>query len=67
MKNTKLCIVFILSIIASWLFFSIIWNVFDTNHTYIEVLRDPVQVVGFIILYWWCPGVFIVDDLLKKC
>ena len=67
MKNTKLCIVFILSMIASWLFFSIIWNVFDTNHTYIEVLRDPAQVGGFIFLYWWCPGVFVIDDLLKKC
>ena len=66
MKNTKLCIVFILSIIASWLFFSIIWNFFDTKHTYIEVLRDPMQSMGLLFLYWWCPGVFVIDDLINS-
>jgi len=66
MKNTKLCIVFILSMIASWLFFSIIWNVFDTNHTYIEVLRRPEQLVGVMFLYWWCPGLFIMEDLIDS-
>lgn len=47
MKQTTLCIIFVLSMIVSWLFFSIIWNVFDANHTYVEVLRNPEQVFGF--------------------
>jgi len=66
MKNTILCLVFIASMILSWLFFSIIWNVFDTNHAYIEVLRQPHQIIGFIALYWWCPGIFVLEDLINN-
>lgn len=65
MKSTVLALVFILSIIVSWLLFSIIWNFFDVNHNYIEVLRQPEQVFGFWLLYWWYPGMFIIEDLLK--
>ena len=65
MKATTLAIVFVLSMIISWLLFSIIWNFFDVNHTYIEVLRHPAQVGGLLMLYWWFPGLFILDDLLK--
>lgn len=63
MKNTILFLVFIASMIASWLLFSILWNFFDTNHTYIEVLRCREQIFGFMLLYWWCPGFIIVQDL----
>lgn len=63
MKNTILFLVFIASMIISWLLFSILWNFFDTNHTYIEVLRCPKQLIGLMFLYWWCPGLFIMEDL----
>mgnify|MGYP003597084141 CR=1 FL=1 len=65
MKATTLAIVYVLSIIVSWLLFSIIWDFFNTNHNYIEVLRQPEQGFGLLFLYWWFPGVFILDDLLK--
>ena len=63
MKNTTLFLVFIISMITSWLLFSILWNFLDTNHTYIEVLRRPEQLIGVLFLYWWCPGLFIIEDL----
>ena len=66
MKNTVLALVFILSMIVSWLLFSILWDFFDVNHTYTEVLRSPFQIYGLIMLYWWCPGMFIIEDLLKN-
>jgi hypothetical protein len=63
MKNTMKAIVFIISMIISWLLFSILWNVFDVNHNYIEVLRTPEQSLGFMFLYWWFPGMFVLTDL----
>jgi|JI10StandDraft_1071094.scaffolds.fasta_scaffold330692_3 hypothetical protein len=66
MKNTTLFLVFIISMITSWLLFSILWNFFDTNHTYIEVLRRPEQLIGVMFLYWWCPGLFIMEDLIDS-
>lgn len=65
MKNTLLALVFTLSMIISWLLFSILWNFLDVNHTYIEVLRHNAQMGGLLILYWWFPGVIIIDDMLK--
>lgn len=63
MKNTAKSMAFILSMILSWLLFSIIWDFFDTNHTYVEVLRRPEQFTGLLLLYWWFPGVFILADM----
>lgn len=63
MKNTAKSMAFILSMILSWLLFSIIWDFFDTNHTYVEVLRRPEQFIGLLSLYWWFPGVFILADM----
>jgi hypothetical protein len=62
MKNTTLFLVFIISMITSWLLFSILWNFFDTNHTYIEVLRRPEQLIWSYVL---CIG-GVLDYLLWK-
>ena len=62
MKNTILALIFLLSLIVSWLGFSIIWMIIS-GLPYIETLRQPEQMVGLMFLYWWIPGVFIISDL----
>lgn len=66
MKNTLLALVFTLSMIISWLLFSILWNFLDVNHTYVEVLRHKEQIGALLILYWWFPGIVIISDLEKE-
>ena len=61
MKSTKLALIFLLSLIISWLGFSIIWMIIS-GLSYIETLRQPGQMVGLMFLYWWMPGVFILSD-----
>lgn len=62
MKNTKLALIFLFSMIVSWLGFSIIWTIVS-GLPYIETLRQPEQLVGVMFLYWWMPGIFIIHDL----
>ena len=64
MKNTLLAILFLFSMVLSWLFFTLIWTVFS-DMTYFETLKDPRQALGLLFLYWWMPGMFIISDLEK--
>jgi len=62
MKNTLLAISFLLAMVSSWLFFTLIWTVFS-DLSYLETLKQPEQMIGLMFLYWWFPGVFILSDL----
>ena len=62
MKNTFLAIVFVLCMIISWLLFSVIWNIFN-DLSYLETIRNPNQIYGLAFLYWWFPGMFVMEDL----
>jgi hypothetical protein len=62
MKNTLSAILFLFSMVLSWLFFTLIWTVFS-DMTYFETLKNPGQLAGFMLIYWWMPGLFIMSDL----
>lgn len=65
MKNTKILLTFIVSMILSWLFFTIFWALF-AQMSYYQTLINPGQFAGFVMLYWWCPGVFIIADIFDE-
>lgn len=54
---------FVLAMIGAWFFFTIIWWIFSEHMSYSQVLREPAQIGGFVMLYWWCPGLFILADM----
>lgn len=65
MKNTFLAISFLLAMVSSWLLFTLIWTIFS-QMSYMDTLRDPGQIIGLFVLYWWFPGMFVISDLEKE-
>lgn len=63
--NTIGFLIVTLSVIISWLSFTILWA-FIGDISYIECLRSPVQFAGLFFIYWWCPGIFILMDYSKS-
>lgn len=57
------CMVMLISIVCSWLFFSIIGWVFSDHLSYYDVIRHDGQLVAVLFLYWWCPGILILADM----
>ncbi len=66
MKNTIICMSYILAVFASWAFFTIFWTILLPDMSYYQVLVHPAQVNGFFLIYWWCPAVFVAIDVTEK-
>lgn len=66
MRYTIAVVVYVLGMVASWLFFSIIGWLLSESMSYGQVLRADDQIGACLLVYSWFPSVFIMIDLDEK-
>lgn len=55
-------ILFVLCMLASYLSFSLLAYIINTDMSYREVLNNGHQLIAAVFLYWWFPGMFLIYD-----
>jgi hypothetical protein len=62
MKNTIRAVVYMICILASYFSFTVLWSLLS-EVDYIQCLRAPQQMYGLFFIYWWFPGIFVLEDI----
>ncbi len=62
MKNTMMCLAFLLSFLAAYLLTTIgAWLLNDM--TFKAVASSEYHIIGCMFVYWWLPGFFVLSDV----